>query len=188
MSEQQRQRLSALVDGELDAGLSAATVAALESNADLAASWERYHLIGTALRREATRPEYRGIAVAVRDRLQSEPTVLAPSRSRPGPKRGAGPILGIGLAAGAAFLAVFALPQLFHPAQPGGAASGPSVASAPLPQQFRLGGDGRRWHLDQPGLESKLDRFLVNHQVRSPATGVKGFLPYATVVGYEAGR
>ena len=49
--------------------------------------------------------------------------------------------------------------------------------------------EGRpRWELADPGLESKLDRFLVNHQASSPANGIKGIFPYATVVGYEAGR
>jgi sigma-E factor negative regulatory protein RseA len=46
----------------------------------------------------------------------------------------------------------------------------------------------RRWHLDRPDLASKLDLFLVNHQEAAPAAGVKGMLPYATLVGYEGPR
>ncbi|MFZ1574909.1 MAG: hypothetical protein WAT36_06700, partial [Chromatiaceae bacterium] len=45
-----------------------------------------------------------------------------------------------------------------------------------------------RWHLAEPELESKLDQFLVNHQASSSVNGIKGIFPYATVVGYEAGR
>jgi hypothetical protein len=40
----------------------------------------------------------------------------------------------------------------------------------------------------EPKLEPKLDRFLINHQASSPVSGIKGLLPYATVVGYESGR
>jgi len=186
MTEQQRQHLSTLADGELDAALVQPTVSALESSSDMRATWERYHLISSVLRGEVVTSEYREIAMRVRERLQTDPTVLAPRRITPKRRLRLGPFVGIGLAAGAAFFAVFALPQLFDPAQR--AVAPTPVASLFPPQQFRLTSPARRWHLEQPGLEHKLDQFLVNHQARSPASGIKGFIPYATVVGYEASR
>jgi len=186
MIEQQRQHLSALADGELDTDLVRPTVSALESSSEMQATWERYHLIGSAIRSEALAPEYREIALRVRQRMQAEPTVLAPQKSAQARESRLGQFVGIGLAAGTAFFAVFAVPQLFDPAQR--EASPQSVASVSLPQQFRLTDQGQRWHLEQPGLERKLDHFLVNHQARSPVSASKGFIPYATVVGYEASR
>lgn len=186
MTEQQRQYLSALADGELDAALVPPTVSSLESNPDMQATWERYHLIGSAMRGEAVKLEYREIAARVRERIRTEPTVLAPRRIAPERASRLGPFVGIGLAAGAAFFAVFAVPQLFDSARR--AVAPTPVASVSLPQQFRLTGPRQRWHLEQPGLERKLDRFLVNHQARSPVSGSKGFISYATVVGYEASR
>jgi sigma-E factor negative regulatory protein RseA len=112
MTEQQRQHLSALADGELDSELSRSTASALASNAELAATWERYHLIGSVLRRESVRPEYRDVSVRVREVLQTEPKIPAPSPVAKDPRLRAGPVLGMALAAGAAFFAVFALPQL----------------------------------------------------------------------------
>ena len=177
MSEQQRQQLSALVDGELDSALSRATISALESSDGLKTSWERYHLIGAAMRSEPLREEYRQISSLVGDRIAAEPVPLArepahrPRASRLGP-----------------FAAVFAVPQLFD-AQPGSRESeGTSQVASSAPSPFRLPNPSQRWHLDKPSLENKLDQFLVNHQAQSPASGMKGFLPYATLVGYESRR
>ncbi|MEA3274524.1 MAG: sigma-E factor negative regulatory protein [Pseudomonadota bacterium] len=187
MSEQQTEHLSALVDGEIDPVLLHATLSALESNRELGETWERYHLIGSALRGEGVRVEYRQIAARVSDSVAREPVPLAPPASGHGRSSRVGPFIGAALAASAAFLAVFAVPQLFdQKLQP----QDPAVAvnPSPPPAQFQLATPGQRWHLVQPALQNKLDRFLVNHQEYSPTSSIKGILPYATVVGYEAGR
>jgi sigma-E factor negative regulatory protein RseA len=188
MSDQQREHLSALVDGEIDDSLLQPTLSALVSSQDLGATWERYHLIGQALRGEPVRPEYRTIAnrihsQAVKQTQHREPSV--PTRHRPS---GLSPFVGAALAASAAFLAVFAVPPLFEATM--GTGTSPSATKQALDsaRQFQLSDPGQRWHLDKPELQSKLDRFLVNHQAYSPSSGLKGFLPYATMVGYEGGR
>jgi sigma-E factor negative regulatory protein RseA len=196
MSEQQRQHVSALVDGELDSMTVHTTLAALAASPDLQAAWERYHLIGNALRGDAIHPEFRQIAGRLRSRIADEPIPLAPAavRRRGGPSR-VGTFLGAALAASAAFLAVFAVPQLFEagPAVSTTPTSAPSVvvlSNAPphlLTERFEVETPGQRWHVSQPALENKLDRFLVNHQEYSPVA-LKGLLPYATFVGYETER
>ena len=80
MSEQQREHVSALADGELETLLVGPTISALEANADLKAAWERYNLIGSALRGEALRPEYRQIAARVGEELAAGPIPLSASR------------------------------------------------------------------------------------------------------------
>lgn len=187
MSEHQRQQLSALVDGEIDPALERAAVSSLASNDGLRGGWERYHLIGAAIRSEPLRGDYRQIASLVRARIADEPVPLAPAAARR--RRGSrlGPFAGAALAASAAFFAVFAVPQLFDP-QPGTQAPAAVKVASTAPQQFRLPSPTQRWHLNKPTLENKLDRFLVNHQAQSPSSGMKGFLPYATLVGYETRR
>ena len=187
MSEQQRQQLSALVDGEMDPALERATVSALASNDRLKGSWERYHLIGAAIRAEPLREDYRQIASLVSARIADEPVTLAPSAAHRRRSSRLGPFAGAALAASAAFFAVFAVPQLFDP-QPGPQAPAVVQVASSAPRHFGLSSPTRRWHLDKPALEEKLDRFLVNHQEQSPASGMKGFLPYATLVGYETRR
>ncbi len=205
MSDQQRQHLSALVDEELDPELVQATVSALEANADSKAAWERYHLIGAAIRSEPVRDEYRRIASAVKGRIANEPIPIRRRRRRPGRDRGdrAGDVAGVMLAATVAIATVFGLPRLFQTGaeNPTLFSYGAEVAAEPTLPSRR--GDlarpdpadqspgqspSQRWHLDEPALERKLDRFLVAHREQSPASGMKGFFLYATVVGYEAGR
>jgi len=187
MTDQQREHLSAFVDGEIDEPLLQPTISALEASSDLANTWERYHLIGQAMRGEAVRADYRKVSARVNARIAEEPVTLKGTFGRRHRASRMGPFVGAALAASAAFFAVFAVPQLFNP---GPSSPKPAVAvSTPIPpHQFELARSGQRWNLEEPRLQSKMDRFLVNHQAYAPSSGIKGFLPYATVVGYEAGR
>ncbi len=215
MSEQQREHVSALADGELGTLLLDPTISALDTNKDLRAAWERYSLIGSALRGEPVSPDYRQIAARVAEQLLSEPTPITAARpARHKPRLKASGILqsrrghyaGMALAASAAFLAVYALPPLFTSSEPAPSSPALALATAPvLPpvgtslapsamaqvvglSPSRAPEGSQRWHLASPALESKLDQFLVNHQASSSLNGLKGIFPYATVVGYEAGR
>ncbi len=70
------EKISQLVDGELGRWESRAQIKRLESDEALAETWEAYHRIGDALRREAElSPDF---ASRLHARLGSEPTVLAP--------------------------------------------------------------------------------------------------------------
>jgi sigma-E factor negative regulatory protein RseA len=185
MSEQQRQHVSALVDGEIDSALIHPTLAALETSGGLKAVWERYHLIGAAMRSEPVRKEYCTIAALVSERVAAEPVPLRTASTRRRKASRLGPFVSAALAAVVAFFAVFAVPQLFSP---NSQSPDDQLAALSPPEQFLVSSPAHRWDVDEPALESKLDRFLVNHQEQSPASEMKGFLPYATVVGYEARR
>jgi sigma-E factor negative regulatory protein RseA len=185
MSDQQLEQLSAMMDGELGRQLAGGLLDRICMDSDLRATWERYHLIAQALRGEAIDPAARGLAASVGEALLAEPIPIRHRPSRAGLLLRLAPFGGAALAAGAAFLAVFAVPSLVGgperatpvSLQPQVAALSPATGSAE-----------RRWHLDRPDLASKLDLFLVNHQEAAPAAGVKGMLPYATLVGYEGPR
>jgi sigma-E factor negative regulatory protein RseA len=205
MTDEQRQRISELQDGELDSAGTARLVEALAGDPELRASWERYHAIGLAMRGEPVLAARRGIADAVRERVALEPTVLAPRPFESLRRHGMKSAAGIALAAAAAFTAVFVAPSLmapgvFAPTSPGRGLSDETMAlesrSASLPTFASGPSNGppptlhpaKRWDLDHPELVNKLDLFLVTHQETAPTTGAKGMLPYATFVGYEAGR
>lgn len=185
MSDQRLERLSALMDGELNDHLAATLLDQTGSDARFRAAWERYHLIGQALRGEAISPAVRPIAESVAQTLRSEPIQIRRRTGHSGPYSRLASFGGAALAAGAAFLAVFAVPNLFQGSDP--------QPVEPLAQQAAnrapaAGATERRWDLDRPEVASKLDLYLVNHQEAAPATGVKGMLPYATLVGYEVAR
>ncbi|HYN76229.1 MAG TPA: sigma-E factor negative regulatory protein [Lamprocystis sp. (in: g-proteobacteria)] len=191
MTDEHVSQLSALVDGELLPRHALTLFAAVERDPALAAAWERYHLIGQVVRGGRVQPDARGIAAAVREQLRAQPRLLVPRAAVIPPRVWRPPFAGAALAAAAVLLAVFAVPSLYQgpdpvaalalpAASPLGTASGPRREDAP--------NTARRWQTDRSDLAGKLDLFLVNHQEAAPATGVKGMLPYATLVGYETGR
>ncbi|MEO7320185.1 MAG: sigma-E factor negative regulatory protein [Nitrosospira sp.] len=71
-----KDEISALMDGELDAGDAAGVITYLKKADELNDTWAVYHLISDALRQSEARPA--NIARRVSARLASEPTVLAP--------------------------------------------------------------------------------------------------------------
>ena len=210
MNEQQRQAVSALLDGELEAPQAGQVIDALERDPELRALWERYHLIGGALRREGGALAWRDIAGQTRARIAAEPTVLSPTNLRRRRPSRAASVAGVALAASAAFLAVFAVPALFNPevsSLPRTAATLPSPAPADPPEepsrldpaqrgqsaQARVAdrfapNPAQRWHINEPGIVQHLDRLLVSHQESAPSTGINRMLPYATLVSYGTGR
>ena len=73
-----KEKLSALIDGELeDEGLHS-HLSRLRTDPELKSAWDTYHLIGDALRGHSCRE----IAPRVISRLREEPTVLAPWRTK----------------------------------------------------------------------------------------------------------
>ncbi len=73
-----KQQISALMDGELFDDEAEALLGRLKRNLDADEEWRVYHLIGDALRQ----PDHVSpvIGASMRERLQAEPTVLAPGR------------------------------------------------------------------------------------------------------------
>jgi len=185
MNDENRQRISALVDGELD-GLIDDVLDDLAADDSLRGVWERYHLIGRSLRGEAIELPARSAALRVGTALGVEPALVPVPRSRRRLPVRLGPIAGAALAAAAVLLALVAVPALFQ---------GIDIDSRRVPRVADLGwlstgggGQSGPWRQQPQALASKLDLLLVNHQEAVPGAGVKGMLPYATLVGYGSGR
>ena len=73
-----KQQISALMDGELFDDEADALFDKLKRNPDVHERWQVYHLIGDVLRQPGH--VCPNISAAMRERLQAEPTVLAPRR------------------------------------------------------------------------------------------------------------
>jgi sigma-E factor negative regulatory protein RseA len=76
------ERVSALMDGELDRDETAGVMRSMNSQSELREAWSTYHLIGDAMRGE--RVGASGVGQAVATKLSAEPTVLAPQRDSAG--------------------------------------------------------------------------------------------------------
>ena len=192
MSKEIREQISAFLDNELTAQEVESTLAQIGTQGDLRRSWDRYHLIGDAIRGEGVRISREGIADRVRERVETEPAILAPSVSgfgwgKSGQVQWLRPVAGAALAASVAALAVMVLPE-FTASTP--EAEPTRLASTPAPAgEVYLERKGMRWkNLEQPGLENKLNRYLVDHSEYASARGMTGVLPYASFVSYDTGN
>ena len=183
MSQTKReQQLSILMDDELDRDEMERSLNDLSGDRELRALWDRYHLIGDALRGEPLSQEIMTVAERVRERLSDEPMVLVP-RTRRIPRRWLTPLAGSALAASVALVALVAGPGWFEIGDlaPVQLAKKPS----PAPTLYRDRA-GTYWSLQRPEVESKLNGFLVNHQEYAPASGMKGMMPHVTFASYDS--
>ncbi len=189
MSENNRDQISALMDGELGSE-SNSILQELGKNDEHRRIWTRYHLIRDCLRGKLPEHIDLGIAARVREAIQSEPSILAPSHTTNFLK----PVLGFAIAASVAVIAILAIqqtnttPSLSVPSQ--------SIAiqqSTPATQQLasNLVAQGSTQHV-QPlpvaahiDAGSRLNRYLVNYNEYRANAGMRGMLPYVRIVSYE---
>jgi sigma-E factor negative regulatory protein RseA len=202
MSEDPRQSLSALLDGECSQRETRHIVNVLLGDADLTGCWERYHLIGRAIRAEPLNIAARDTAQRVQRALGADVVRMPeragarrPSRS-PSHTRLFAP-LATALAAGVALLAVVIGPTgPLDIASPLFLDKAPATAMLPFPDVGTLEGAARdsiraravndlRWQQADPVVRAKLDSLVVGHQERLSEAGIPGFVSYASVVGYE---
>jgi len=73
------ERISALMDGELEQREAVGLIPVLKQRDDIREAWATYHLIGEAMRGQTCKDC--GVAGAVKSQLVAEPTVLAPRMS-----------------------------------------------------------------------------------------------------------
>ncbi len=199
MNNEQRQRLSAMVDDAAGPGQAAAMLSAVEHSPDLRGCWQRYHLIGQLLRGEPLARDYCAIAdrvrAAVANERRPEPVSLlgrlrrrlASMQQRPGL---------LLPAYGGAAAVVLALGVVVLGLLPSDDRAGPGRAQLAAVDDASAGDPGLaaassmmpppRWQAASPALSSKLDRMLVGHRESASASGIKGFIPYAAVVGNGA--
>jgi sigma-E factor negative regulatory protein RseA len=166
------ERISALMDGELDDGDAVVEIKRLGGDAEAAESWALYHLIGDSLRGEG------GVALApgvgFRERLAAEPTVLAPRRSTL-PRR----VRLYALSAAASVAGVAVVGWLAVVNQPGGLDLAPGVIArddAAFIQPAAMALD-----------ESAVREYLLAHQHHSPSSSVQGVATYIRTVGLREG-
>lgn len=207
-TDRQRQWLSQLQDGELASVSASGLLEALREDGELRATWERYHLIGHAIRGERFDTAQRSVADRVRRSLLTEPIPIAapslPPQPQPQPIRHGRrasnkrpPLAGLALAAGVALLAIVVTPNVFQDAAtfPNAPELDGNLASRDSPPlRSGVAAPTGRWRQDRsdpdpdpdltPALASKLDRFLVTHQEVAPSARSEGMLHYATFVGY----
>jgi sigma-E factor negative regulatory protein RseA len=164
-------KISALMDGELDARQAQQELARLRQNGELQQKWDTFHLVGDALRGE--RLLLTDVAGALAERLAREPTVLAPTRgaARKTTTYALSAAASVAAVALVGWLALSTLPALNTRNE---VASAPRMvvlpaaipAPAAVPQVASVPDDGRT------------SEYLLAHQAFSPSTAIQGVVPY----------
>jgi sigma-E factor negative regulatory protein RseA len=162
-----KDRLSALMDGELDDRSAADVLQTLASDREAVETWRTYQLISDAMRQGTQLSE--GFTARVSARLAQEPTVLAPRRMQRESRRWVALSAAASLAAVAlvGWLAFAPQPQLIQPAQP--------VAQAPVADP-------------KPNivpLPTQANDYLLAHQGFSPRNSLQGMAPYVRTVSEQ---
>ena len=168
-----KDRISALMDGELDEESAGMAIGALTREGEAADTWRTYHLISDAMR--DTRLLSGGFTARVAARLATEHTVLAPARLSSAQRRW----LPMAAAAGAAV--AFVGWMAFAP-QPESVAVLAPVAQLP---DLNKTVDPKPHLLPIPAAAND---YLLAHQGFSPRVSLQGMAPYVRSVADEASR
>lgn len=154
------ERISELMDGELEGREAQRQLARLKQDQELAHCWNTFHLIGDALRGE--RPLSREISSRVAMLLANEPTVLAPRSFAP--RRAA--TYAVSVAASLSAIALVVWVAFNNPLAPTEIAKAPP-ALPPAPVEL----------VNLPS-EGQMNEYLMAHQEFSPSTEIQGLAPY----------
>ncbi|HXF66025.1 MAG TPA: sigma-E factor negative regulatory protein [Burkholderiales bacterium] len=171
-------RISALMDGELDEHQARREIARLGQDEELVRCWHIFHLIGDAMRGEPVLLSQH-FSQRLSARLAAEPTVLAPRR-RPSAR-----LLAYALSAAASLSAVALVGWValsgVGPAPRTEVAKASAPAPTPTPVAAPQIPAPPDTHPIQPsGLssEGKMNEYLIAHQEFSPSTAIQGLAPY----------
>jgi sigma-E factor negative regulatory protein RseA len=200
--EQSGEQMSSLVDGEVEGSSDGMKgLDHLVKDKEGHDRWERYHLIGDALKRNLPPVIDNQLASRVMAELENEPTVLAPSRTSSSIGK---QMAGLAIAASVATIAVLGVQFMY---KEDGLAPTQQIAqanSAKIPVNKELFGrdvqtvtqainpvDPRSQQLAQQHpaqilkqYHPNLNKYLLNHNQRAARGVVQGVIPYARIITY----
>jgi len=171
-----KERVSALVDGELSGEEFGRHLGRLRSDAGLRSAWDIYHLIGDALRGDVSAD----VTARVVARLRDEPTVLAP-------RRAAVSFRHLGWYAMSAAASVAAVTLVFWTAAPLWR-SEPQLAVSPAPVEAEVASFAASPEANkgQTVLTVEVENYLLAHQPYSHTSAMQGIAPYVRTIADES--
>lgn len=176
------ERISALLDGELDHVESVHQIERLKSDGELRGAWDTYHLIGDALRGHLSRD----LCARVSARLAAEPTVFAPQRRAPESKRLRRWALSAAAGATAAVLVIWtAVPMLQPDPQVARAPSAPAAPAATSVGAQMANSEQFAEPADTSEPAAGVANYLLAHQRFSATSAMQGVAPYVRTVSAE---
>jgi sigma-E factor negative regulatory protein RseA len=199
MTDSLDEKISALVDGELDDFGQQAAISALSRDESQRQRWERYHVISDTLQRNMAPAMDPQFSTRVMQALESEPAILVPkpkkSQETPsGQSSWTRRVAGLAVAASVAMIGVFGV-QTMNQQNPAMAPtmSGQPIAKLSIPQgkpQLAQQVAESTSPLSQADaahqryLGQHLNKYLVDHSQRAAQARVQGVMPYARIITF----
>lgn len=173
------ERVSALMDGELDFNEAAREIARIKQDATRRDVWRTYHAIGDALRGEyavGLSPEF---SKRLSEQLALEPVVMAPRLRLPQTKQS----WAMAIAASVAGIAVVSLVAMNVRSPEGGMGIMAKAPTTGAPAAV-LQPDGPviMTPLVSAAVPEHMHEYLLAHQGISPSTAIQGVTPYIRTV------
>lgn len=170
------ERISALMDGELDDVEAAGQLKQLVTSEVLQAAWHEYHLIGDVIRRESVATV--GFTARLHGALDREPTVLAP-RALPAVSKKARLYA---MSAAASVAGVAAVVWLAYVNNPGVLTGGGQLVAVVAPPSATVNVEPRA--VSETARPEVAD-YLMAHQEYSPSNTMRGVASYIRTVGLQ---
>lgn len=184
MSESNREYLSRLMDGELDRSARRFLLRRLAADADMKATWRRFHVVRACLHREVLAAG--DLSARVARALEGEPAP-ARGRSMPGWFR---PVAGSAIAASVALLAIVGINSTMlerqqdpSEAQPGFVSQSTSLdqpftrSTSTVPVSYSEGSSSER---------QRISGHVLRHHQASGRTGFVSYVPIVTGMSGES--
>jgi len=161
------EKVSALIDGELDEHESEHQLSLLKQKNDARESWELFHLIGDTLRGETRiSPDF---SRRIAERLALEPTMLAP------PRRVVRHAARYAMSIAASLAAVSVVAWVAFSGNLLNTPEAPNVHLATI-------APGVAPALPNVNSQGRMNEYLLAHQEFSPSTAIQGVVPYIRTV------
>lgn len=176
-------RISALMDGELEDREAEREFSRIQQEQGLRETWDVFHLIGDAVRGDSLLSP--GFSHRLSETLQHEPTALAPLR-RPSSRK----ITAYALSAAASLSAVAMVAWVATSTSTVG--NQPEIAAAPAPilpepEIVAVPAPAAPPLASVPD-EGGMSEYLLAHQGISPSTAIQGVVPYIRSVSVRQGE
>ena len=170
-----KDKISALMDGELDDKSTAEMIDWLGRDGDALHAWRAYHLISDAMRDSRVLSE--GFTARVAARLSAEPALLGPARLQAEPRKW------LVLSAAASVAAVSLVSWLaFAPQRDAAPQMAQAPAATPVMRPVVV---NRKPPVIVP-LPSATNDYLLAHQGFSPRASLQGMAPYVRTVSDQS--
>ncbi len=199
MNDDKLEKISALMDGELDGRDREIAIENIEIDLETRRSWQRYHLIGDTLRNTLPSTVNPDLAAKLNTMLENEPAILAPrSSNRFLKKEFLKPVAGLAIAASVTAVAVLGLHGSDRKV-PGSSATEVAQTSN-VPENAPMANSSMakivpstvrtvKYEPIENTIEAqRLNQYILNHNQVNARFGIQGVSPNARLVGHEAVR